>query len=94
MRYYIVLSAFIFSSCATKRLCQNSDDGFRSVLDPARNCAVRIRQVIIGSELDLPKSLSFKSSEVQWSYRWIESNFKNGGLELGHFVLVPVGKGL
>lgn len=94
MRKLLLVNVFIFWGCSSKPLCQNSVDGFRSVLDPARNCSVRIRQVIVGSDLDLPKSLSFKSSEVQWTYRWIESEFKNGILELGHFVLVPVGKGI
>jgi len=83
--------ALLGSGCVTKSICVNSNDGFRSVLDPERQCAVRIRQVIIGSDIDLPKSISFKSSETQWSYRWVESSFQNGVLELGHFVLMPRG---
>lgn len=93
MRYILLLCGLVLSSCVTKPVCLNSNDGFRSVLDPERNCSVRIRQVIVGSDLDLPKSLSFKESETQWTYRWVESDFKDGALELGHFVLVPVGKG-
>ncbi|MGZ3772737.1 MAG: hypothetical protein ACXVCY_07725 [Pseudobdellovibrionaceae bacterium] len=89
-----IMSLFAVAACSSKPICQNSSGGFRSVLDPDRNCSVRIRQVIVGSEIDLPKSLSFKNSDVQWTYRWIESEFKNGVLELGHFVLVPAGKGI
>lgn len=93
MRYTLLLFSLVLSSCVSKPVCLNSNEGFRSVLDPEKNCSVRIRQVIVGSDLDLPKSLSFKSSETQWTYRWVESDFKDGALELGHFVLVPVGKG-
>lgn len=93
MKYVLPLFALVISSCVTKPVCLNSNEGFRSVLDPEKNCSVRIRQVIVGSELDLPKSLSFKSSETQWTYRWVESDFKDGALELGHFVLVPAGNG-
>ena len=89
MKYVLLLFALAISSCVTKPVCLNSNEGFRSVLDPEKNCSVRIRQVIVGSDLDLPKSLSFKSSEAQWTYRWVESDFKDGALELGHFVLVP-----
>jgi hypothetical protein len=93
MRYALLLFALVLSGCVSKPVCLNSNEGFRSVLDPEKNCSVRIRQVIVGSDLDLPKSLSFKSSETHWAYRWVESDFKDGALELGHFVLVPVGKG-
>lgn len=93
MRIIFFLSILFLGGCATKPLCLNSNDGFRSVLDPDRGCSVRIRQVIVGSDLELPKSLSFKSSDTQWSYRWVESSFKNGALELGHFVLIPAGQG-
>lgn len=93
MRYIILALSLFIGGCATKQICVNSNEGFRSVFDPERSCAVRIRQVIIGADLDLPKSLSFKTSDVQWSYRWVESSFKDGSLELGHFVLVPLVKG-
>lgn len=94
MTYILLSLALVLSSCVAKPVCLNSNEGFRSVLDPAKNCSVRIRQVIVGSDLELPKSLSFKSSETQWTYRWVESDFKDGALELGHFVLVPLGKGI
>lgn len=93
MKYVLLLFLALLSGCATKSVCVNSNEGFRSVLDPERSCSVRIRQVVVGSELDLPKSLAFKTSNTRWGYRWVESSFKDGFLELGHFVLVPLGNG-
>ena len=93
MKVIILLLGFATFGCASKPICANSDDGFRPIFDPGKNCSVRIRQVIVGSDLDLPKSLAFKTSETQWSYRWVETSFHNGLLELGHFVLIPASKG-
>ncbi len=93
MKIILILFLMSVTGCVTKPICINSDDGFKSVLDPSNNCKVRIRQVVLGADIDLPKSIAFKTSDVQWSYRWIESLFQNGIVELGHFVLVPMEKG-
>lgn len=94
MKNLFCILFFVLSGCATKSVCMNSNESFRAVYNHERSCTVRIRQVVVGSDLDLPKSLSFKESETQWGYRWVESSFKNGVLELGHFVLVPLGNGV
>jgi len=85
----IILMGSLLAGCVSKPICENGNDGFSSVLDPQKRCKVRIRQVILGSDLDLPKSISFKSSEMVWSYKWIETAYKDGALELGHFALYP-----
>lgn len=94
MKMILFLILMSLMGCVTKPICANNDDGFKGVLDPSNNCKVRIRQVVLGSDIDLPKSIAFKTSEIQWSYRWIKSSFQNGILELGRFVLVPMEKGL
>lgn len=90
MKYIILILLVGLSGCATKKVCVNSNEGFRAVLDPERGCAVRIQQIIVGSDLDIPRSLSFRASKTRWGYRWEESKFTDGNLVLGHFVLVPL----
>lgn len=88
---------FVFSCCVTKKICQNQVESNRSVYDVDSSCKVRIKQVVIGSDATMPKSIDFESS-VPWSYSWTESKFENGKLTVGHFVLSPnpepVGKDL
>ncbi|QDK44692.1 hypothetical protein DOM22_05705 [Bdellovibrio sp. ZAP7] len=94
MRLLILFFVLATMGCVSKPTCANSKDGFGAVYDSARGCSIRVRQVVIGSELELPKSLDFKSSDMKWSYQWVETNFHNGVLELGHFALVPIGSGV
>lgn len=91
MKYLVLLFLASMTACATTTVCKGGDEGFRPVYDAKKNCAVRIRETVVGSSIDLPKSISFKESDKVWSYRWIEPQYKEGVLELGHFVLVPVG---
>lgn len=86
---FIVLMILMLAGCASKPICENGNQGFSSVLDPQKQCAVRIRQVILGSDLELPKSISFKSSDMVWNYKWVPTTYKEGSLELGHFALYP-----
>jgi len=74
--------------CVTKNVCQNQSENLRSVYDVNNACRVRIKQVVIGSEANIPKSIDFKSG-VAWTYLWQESKFENGKLIGGHFVLLP-----
>ena len=91
MKYLKLLFMAFIAGCSTKTVCVNGNESFQPVYDLKKNCSVRIRQTIIGSSVDLPKSISFKESEAMWRYRWVESQYKNGIVELGHFVLVPAG---
>ncbi|HWU43964.1 MAG TPA: hypothetical protein VN132_11020 [Bdellovibrio sp.] len=92
MSKLILSLCFALTGCATKTVCVNGNESFRPVLDPEKSCSVRIREVVIGSEMDIPKSISFKDSNAAWSYRWIESSYKDGAFEMGHFVLVPLNR--
>ncbi|UYL09868.1 hypothetical protein B9G69_004675 [Bdellovibrio sp. SKB1291214] len=94
MKILILFYVFVAAGCVSKSPCANSSDGFGAIYDPVRGCSIRVRQVVIGYELELPKSLDFNLSEVKWSYQWVETNFHNGVLELGHFALVPMGTGV
>lgn len=84
-----LLGTLILMGCATKTVCANGPEPFRPVLDPSHSCRVRIRQVIVGSEIKVPGSIALGKSGVNWSYDWIESEFKDGQIVLGHLVLKP-----
>jgi hypothetical protein len=77
------------TGCAAKTVCANGPESFRPVLDSANSCKVRIRHVIVGSDIKTPESISLNKSDVNWSYEWVESEFKDGQIVLGHFILKP-----
>lgn len=89
MKFILLLGTIIFSSCVTKKICINQIENNRSIYDVDNSCRLRIRQVIIGSDVEVPKSIDFKSG-VHWTYSWQESKFENGKLTLGHFIMTPV----
>jgi hypothetical protein len=84
------LAVLIFASgCTTKTICANGTESFRPVLDSANSCAVRIRQVIVGTDIKTPPSVAIDGGSVNWTYGWTGSEFKNGQIELGHVILKP-----
>ncbi len=89
MKYFLLGSLLLISGCATNKVCINQLENNRSIYDTENSCRLRIRQVVIGSEIEVPKSIDFKSGTL-WNYTWQESRFENGKLSSGHFVLVPV----
>ena len=90
MKFLIIgLLCVLLTSCVSKPICQNQTENLRSVYDVENKCKVRIRQVVIGSEIDIPKSIGFKSETV-WTYSWKDSKFENGKINNGHFVLMPL----
>ena len=93
MKYTLTIIILILNGCVAKPVCMNSNKIFQSVFDVERGCSMRIKEVVIGSDIGLPKSLSFNETTTVWEYRWVQSSFKDGILELGHFVLVPMNKG-
>ncbi len=89
MSKYILLIPIIslIISCAHTPKCGNPK-GARLVLEGKATCAVRIRQVEIGSELKIPESL--KKPEISFlELTWIDPSLNNGQIELGHFKLIP-----
>lgn len=92
MNLKLTISSLLFvlllaSGCATKTLCANGLESYRPVLDSSSSCKVRIRQVVIGSDIKIPESLSMAKGNAFWSYEWRESEFKDGEIVLGHIVL-------
>lgn len=82
-----IISAILFNSCAHKPLCGNPE-GAKVILTDKDTCEVRIRQVTIGSDLKIPQSLK-ATSLAEFKLEWVESDLKDGRIELGHFVLLP-----
>lgn len=89
MRSLLFIWLIISSGCATKKICMNQHENNRSIYDVENSCRIRIRQVVIGSETEVPSSIGFKSGTL-WSYIWQESKFENGKYTSGHFVLAPI----
>lgn len=90
MRYFLFgVLLLVASGCATKKVCINQLENNRSIYDVENSCRLRVRQVVIGSESEIPRSIDFKSGTL-WSYSWQESKFENGKLSSGHFVLSPI----
>lgn len=93
MRTFLIgVIAVAVSGCTTKTVCANGSESFRAVLDPENKCQVRIRQVVIGSEVALPKTLKLPEANAMWGYRWVDSELHDGSVKLGHFELVPLPK--
>jgi len=84
----LLIACLNIFGCVTKNVCQNQSENLRSVYDVDNSCRVRIKQVVIGSEANIPKSIDFKSGTA-WKYLWQETKFKDGKLTSGHFVLLP-----
>ena len=84
MRVLLVFSIFL-TACASSQKCGNPE-GARIIYDGPKTCQVRIRQLIVGNTLSIPKSLKgpgLASSDLDW----VDSQLINGRIELGHFVL-------
>ena len=85
----LALAGIAVSGCATKTICANGSESFRPVLDPTNSCKVRIRQVVVGSDIKIPSSVAIDGGAINWSYSWTETEFKDGQITLGHIVLKP-----
>ncbi len=81
---------FFLNSCANKPKCGNPE-GAKSVLTGSSTCQVRIRQVTIGSDFNIPESLKEKLTS-DFTLDWQETRLIDGRIEIGHFVLVPESK--
>ncbi len=83
-----ITSMLLISSCAHNPKC-GTPEGATVVFVDEGSCHVRIRQVIVGSELKIPASLKGPGLS-NFSLEWVEPELKSGQIELGHFVLVPM----
>ncbi len=88
MKYTIVILVLAISGCSHLPKCGNPE-GAKVVLSGKDTCLVRIRQVTVGSDLKIPKSLK-NSGLSQFTLEWVEPAMIEGRIELGHFVLLPM----
>lgn len=88
MKLTILILALAVTGCSHMPKCGNPD-GAKVILSGKETCAVRIRQVTVGSDLKIPQSL--KDSRLsQFTLEWVEPGMTDGRIELGHFVLLPM----
>ncbi len=87
MKYAVLLISFIAVGCAHSPKCGNPE-GARVIFTGEKSCTVRIRQVTMGTELKIPKSLK-GSALADFTLEWVEPTLESGRIELGHFVLIP-----
>lgn len=86
MKIILVSFLLMFSACSNLPKCGNPD-GAKTILSGKNKCEVRIRQVTIGADLKIPKSLK-GTGLSQFILEWVEPGMVDGRIHLGHFVLV------
>jgi hypothetical protein len=79
----------LIEGCVSKTICANGNESFRPVLEAAAACRVRVRQVVVGTDIKMPASISASHGIMNWTYRWSDTEFKDGQVVLGHFILKP-----
>lgn len=75
------------TGCSTAPKCGSNANSETIFLD-TKTCEVRIRQVLVASKMNLPKSV--KTADLtSWELDWVASDLSNGQIQFGHFVLKP-----
>jgi hypothetical protein len=82
-----VLITLFISGCAHGNRCGDLKN-VGTVYVSDRSCEPRIKQVVIGSEMNIPTSLK-EQNLTDWKLAWKESALENGRIEAGHFQLSP-----
>ena len=86
----IIVCAAALTGCAANQKCGNPA-GTATIYDGTKTCKVRIRQALVGTDLNIPKSI--KSNNLAgWHLTWVESQLIDGKIQLGHFSLLPPSK--
>ena len=86
MKYCSVV-LMLLTGCASSPKCGNPA-GANTVYVEKKSCEIRIRQVVIGSAMQIPDCLKgpqLASSELTW----VDSQLIDGKIQVGHFVLIP-----
>lgn len=81
------LIALLISGCAHGNRCGDPKN-VGTVYVNDRSCEPRIRQVVIGSEVNVPASVK-EQGLSNWKLAWKESTLEDGRIEAGHFQLLP-----
>lgn len=82
----VYLMFLLTTACAHGPHC-GTPEGALVVLEGDKTCQVRIRQVTIGRDLKIPKSLKDNLGGLKLD--WMEPQLAGGQISLGHFVLIP-----
>lgn len=82
----VYLMFLFISACAHGPRC-GTPEGALVVLEGEKTCQVRIRQVTVGRDLKIPKTL--KTNLAGLKLDWVEPKLDGGQISLGHFVLIP-----
>ena len=89
MKSLSVVAIVALSGCVHVPTCGNLESA-RVVFNEPSRCEVRIRQVTLGQDLNLPKALSANLSSMKLD--WVAASaVDDGSIQLGHFVLLPGG---
>lgn len=92
IRLLIIIFQVVISGCAHTPKCGNPD-GAKIIYEGKQTCTVRIRSIIVGSELKIPESI--KNPEiVTLGMEWVDPVMKDGQIIMGHFVMTPGNKKL
>ena len=86
MRYIICLLPFL-AACATSPKCGNPA-GSNIVYSDPKTCEVRIRQVLVGTKMQIPESLKGPAL-VSYEMTWVDTMLVDGKIQIGHFVMIP-----
>ena len=84
---YISSIILVIAGCATSPKCGNPS-GANTIYIGAKTCEVRIRQVVIGSKMQIPESLKGPALATH-ELTWADSILVDGNIQVGHFVLIP-----
>lgn len=84
---YFTLVLPLLAGCATSPKCGNPA-GANLVYSDPKTCEVRVRQVVVGSRMQIPESLKGPSL-ASFELTWVDSSLVDGKIQVGHFVLIP-----
>lgn len=84
---FILPLLLLMTGCASSPKC-GSGTSKSAVYFTPDSCNVRIKDVVIGSELSVPETLK-ESESLTHDVSWVETSVVAGKIQTGHFVLSP-----
>lgn len=84
MKYLFLGFLLVLVGCAHKSPCGNLPEA-KAVFYP-NSCKVRIKQVVIGTDLKIPQSI--KNDLSLFEMNWKDPESKNGKIETGQFIIL------
>ncbi len=86
MKSIILFAALSLCACANQSTCGDTPDA-RTVYFK-NSCRRRIREVVVGSELNIPQNIK-NDALSNFTLQWIDPSVDGGKLTFGHYDLVP-----